>query len=297
VDLVSKSYAGLDRIRWVDNIPFWGVHVAAIVGVALLGFSWAGVGLALASYAIRMFGITAAYHRYFSHRTYRTSRPMQLLLAVLGTTATQKGPLWWAAHHRHHHRFSDQPEDVHSPRQRGFWWSHMFWILVERHARADMSSVKDLTRYPELCFVDRHAVWFAVAFATILYLVGGAHSLVWGYFVSTVFLWHGTFTINSLTHVWGGRRYQTTDDSRNNLWLALITLGEGWHNNHHHYQRSARQGFFWWEIDMSYYVLKLMEGLRLVRDVEGVPAHVRDNVTAPGRERLKAAVVPEQPAG
>ena len=290
----SSSKDPLDRIRWVDNIPFWGVHIVAVVGVAMLGFSWTGLWLALASYAIRMFGITAGYHRYFSHRTFRAGRVVQMFFALLGLASTQKGPLWWAAHHRHHHRFSDQPEDVHSPRQRGFWWSHMFWILVERHNRADLTQVKDLTRYPELRFVDRHAVWFTVAFSVALYLIGGSHALIWGYFVSTVLLWHGTFTINSLTHVWGKRRYATTDDSRNNFWLALLTLGEGWHNNHHYYQRSTRQGFYWWEIDVSFYVLKVMEALRLVRDVQGVPRHVRDQIAAPGRERIEAA--PSAPA-
>ncbi len=282
----------LDRIRWVDNVPFWGVHVVAVVGIAMLGFSWTGLALALGSYAVRMFGITAGYHRYFSHRTFRTGRVVQLGFALIGLTSTQKGPLWWAAHHRHHHRFSDQPEDVHSPRQRGFWWSHMFWILVERHNKADLTQVKDLTRFPELRFVDRYAVWFTVGFAAALYAIGGGHALIWGYFVSTVLLWHGTFTINSLTHVWGSRRYVTTDDSRNNLWLALITLGEGWHNNHHYYQRSARQGFYWWEIDVSFYVLKLMEALRLVSDVQGVPRHVRDQIAKPGRERLSEAAAP-----
>lgn len=273
----------LDRIRWIDNVPFWGVHVAAAVGLYLVGFSWAGVAIAAASYAIRMFGITAGYHRYFSHRTFKTSRVGQFLFGLLGVTCTQKGPLWWAAHHRHHHKYSDQPEDIHSPRQRGFWWSHMFWILVERHKKADLSRVKDLTRYPELVFLNRFEVWFSAAFAVALYLIGGPVALVYGYFVATVFLWHGTFTINSLSHVWGRRRYETSDDSRNNLVLALITGGEGWHNNHHHYQRAACQGFYWWEIDTTYYGLKLLEALRVVWDVQGVPRHVRDRVGASGR--------------
>lgn len=276
----------LDRIRWIDNVPFWGVHVAAAVGLALVGFSWLGVALCVGSYAIRMFGITGGYHRYFSHRAYKTSRAGQLVLALLGVIATQKGPLWWAAHHRNHHKYSDQPEDIHSPRQRGFWWSHMFWILVERHKRADLSKVKDLSRFPELVFIDRFEILFTVAYAVVLYLAAGPIGLVYGYFLSTVILWHGTFTINSLSHVWGKRRYQTTDDSRNNWVLAIITGGEGWHNNHHHYQRAARQGFFWWEIDTTYYVIKVAQALRLVWDVHDVPRHVRDGVEAPGRARL-----------
>ncbi len=266
----------LDRIRWIDNVPFWGVHVAALVGLAMVGFSWLGVAICAASYFVRMFGITAGYHRYFSHRTYKTSRFGQVVLALLGVISTQKGPLWWAAHHRNHHKYSDEPEDIHSPRQRGFWWSHMFWILVERHKKADMSKIKDLTKYPELVFIDRFEILFTVAYAVVLYLVAGPIGLVYGYFLSTVILWHGTFTINSLAHVWGKRRYETTDDSRNNVVLALLTGGEGWHNNHHHYQRAACQGFYWWEIDTTYYGLKTLELFRLVWDVQGVPKHVRE---------------------
>jgi stearoyl-CoA desaturase (delta-9 desaturase) len=284
----------LDKIRWIDNIPFWGVHIAAVVGLAMVGFSWVGVAIAAGSYFVRIFAITGGYHRYFSHRSYKTSRAFQLVLAVLGAICTQKGPLWWAAHHRNHHKYSDQPEDIHSPRQRGFWWSHMFWILVERHKRADMSKVKDLTRYPELVFIDRFEILFTVGFAVALYFIGGPVALVYGYFLSTVLVWHGTFTINSLAHVWGSRRYKTTDDSRNNLVLALITGGEGWHNNHHHYQRSARQGFYWWEIDTTFYILKALQTLRIVWDVQGVPRHVRDQLEAPGRARLDDPDTSEQ---
>jgi stearoyl-CoA desaturase (delta-9 desaturase) len=284
-----------DRLRWIDNLPFWGVHVVAVAGLAWMGWSWTGFWIALAAYGIRLFAITAGYHRYFSHRAYKTSRWFQFVLALVGLTATQKGPLWWAAHHRVHHKYSDQPGDLHSVRQRGFWWAHMFWILVERNAKADHDRVKDLTKYPELRFVDRHAIWFTVAYATILYLAGGWTALLWGYFVSTVVLWHGTFTINSLSHVWGWRRYRTTDDSVNNPLLAILTLGEGWHNNHHYYQRSARQGFYWWEIDLSFYVLKLLEAVHVVWDVQGVPRHVRDHrpaapVDAEGAEAIAPPV-------
>ena len=288
--------AELDRLRWIDNIPFWGVHAAAVVGVIWLGWSWSGLAIAAFSYGVRLFAITAGYHRYFSHRAFRTSRAFQLVLAVVGLTATQKGPLWWAAHHRVHHKLSDQPGDVHSVRQRGFWWAHLGWILVKRNAGTDHERVRDLTRYPELRFVDRHAIWFTVAFAIALYLVGGAHALVWGYLVATVVLWHGTFTINSLSHVWGTRRYATTDDSKNNPLLAVLTLGEGWHNNHHYYQRSARQGFYWWEIDLSFYVLKLLEVAGVVWDVEGVPRHVRERTIKAAAARPAPPAPPAHPA-
>ncbi|MEM9492212.1 MAG: fatty acid desaturase, partial [Myxococcota bacterium] len=219
------------KIRWLMNVPFWAVHIVAIAGVIVMGWSWSGFALAVALYYLRLFGITAGYHRYFSHRSFKTSRPMQFVFALLGVITTQKGPLWWAAHHRRHHKYSDMPEDVHSVRQRGFIWSHFGWILVGRHYDTEWHRIKDLAKYPELRFLNSFHMLFDIAFAVSLYLIGGAHALIWGYFVSTVMAWHGTFTINSLAHVWGSRRYKTSDDSRNNFFLALLTLGEGWHTN------------------------------------------------------------------
>ncbi len=291
----EKAHDPLDDLRWLDNIPFWGVHVAAVVGVVMLGFSWAGLAWFLATYFGRMFGITGGYHRYFSHRTYKAGRPMQFFLGLLGVLAVQKGPLWWAAHHRNHHKFSDEPEDVHSPRQRGFWWSHVGWILVKRHAATHTERVKDLAAFPELRILERFHMLFVLAFAVGLYLIGGATALVWGFFVSTTLLWHGTFTINSLAHVWGKRRYETSDDSRNNPVLAILAMGEGWHNNHHYYQRSARQGFYWWEIDVSFYILKAFELVGLVSDVQGVPKHVRDQIgkRAANTPAAEPAIEPE----
>jgi stearoyl-CoA desaturase (delta-9 desaturase) len=180
------------------------------------------------------------------------------------------------------------PEDIHSPRQRGFLWSHMQWILAKRHQATDYDRIKDFAKYPELVFLNKHDLALAVASATIIWLIGSWTALVWGFFVPVVLCWHITFCINSVAHVLGRRRYATTDDSRNNLTLALLTFGEGWHNNHHHYQRSARQGFYWWEIDISWYGLKLLEAMRIVWDVEGVPRHVRDQTEAPERERVAA---------
>jgi stearoyl-CoA desaturase (delta-9 desaturase) len=280
-----------ERIRWIDNVPFWGVHVTAIIGVIVVGISWAAVAWCASMFFLRMFGITAGYHRYFSHRTYKMGRVMQFLMALLGVLSVQKGPLWWASHHRRHHKYSDMPEDVHSPKQRGFWWSHMLWILVERHSSTEWDRIKDMAAYPELRFLERAHILFVVAFATALYFIGGPVALFWGFFMSTALLWHATFTVNSLAHVWGSRRYETTDTSRNNVFIALLTMGEGWHNNHHHYQRSTRQGFFWWEIDVSFYALKVMSWIGLVSDLQGVPDHIRDNVEAPQRARVDGAAV------
>jgi stearoyl-CoA desaturase (delta-9 desaturase) len=262
------------RIDWVKSIPFIAVHIAAVVGVCLLGWSWRGLGLAIGLYYVRMFFVTGAYHRYFSHRTFRTSRPMQFLFALGAMSSSQKGVLWWASHHRTHHKHSDQPGDVHSVLREGFVWSHVGWILSRRYAETDTAKVKDLAKFPELVWLDKWWWLPPTALAAILFLVGGPFALVWGFFVSTTLLWHGTFTINSLTHMFGTRRYATTDNSRNNPILAAVTLGEGWHNNHHYYQRSTRQGFTWWEIDPTYIVLRVMAALGLVWDLHEPPAAV-----------------------
>jgi stearoyl-CoA desaturase (Delta-9 desaturase) len=254
------------------TVAFWGVHLGAIIGVAILGWSWTGVLLALALYAPRMFFVTAGNHRYFSHRSYRTSRVFQFLLALGGVATGQKGVLWWAAHHRRHHRFSDRPGDAHSPRD-GFWWSHMGWILSRELEDVDLAGVKDLTRYPELRLLEKFWIVPPVLVGVATWALGGTFGLVWGYFVCQTIFWHGTFTINSLSHVFGSRRFVTRDDSRNNWLLALITFGEGWHNNHHHRPGSVRQGLRWWEIDLSYYILRALAALGLVWDLRAASEH------------------------
>ncbi len=253
---------------------YWGIHAACLLAL------WTGVtatdlAICLGLFWIRLFGITGGYHRYFSHRTFRTSRAFQLVLAVLGVAAVQKGPLWWAAGHRRHHRYSDQDGDLHSPRD-GFWHAHQGWIFEERWHETEVRRVPDLARYPELVWLNRWHVVPPALLALTLFAFGGLSALVWGFAISTTLLWHSTYTINSLAHRYGSQRYDTGDDSRNNVWLALLTLGEGWHNNHHHYQASARNGFYWWEIDITYYVLCGLEKLGLVWDLRGVPDHVFD---------------------
>ena len=249
---------------------FWLAHLACLAAF-FTGVTWSAVAVCLALFWLRMFSVTAGYHRYFSHRSYKTSRAFQFILALAGTLAVQKGVLWWAANHRNHHKYSDQPEDLHSPRQRGFWWAHVGWILAPDYEGTDLTRIPDMAKYPELRWLNDYYLVPPVALAVLLYLVGGATWLVWGFFISTTMLWHATFTINSLAHVWGSRRYETTDTSRNNPWLALLTMGEGWHNNHHRYMNSARQGFFWWEIDLSYYALKGLEVFGVVWDVRRPP--------------------------
>jgi stearoyl-CoA desaturase (delta-9 desaturase) len=218
-----------------------------------------------------MFAITAGYHRYFSHRAYKTSRAFQFLIALIGTLTAQKGVLWWAAHHRNHHKYSDQPEDIHSPLQSGLWWSHCGWLLSHSYNETQWDRIKDFAKYPELVWLNKYFLVPPTILGVSYYLIGGVDLLMWGFMFAIVLLWHATFCINSLTHLIGRRRYRTTDDSRNSLPLALLTLGEGWHNNHHHYMHSAKQGFFWWEIDLSFYGLKVLSWLGLVWDLKDVP--------------------------
>jgi stearoyl-CoA desaturase (delta-9 desaturase) len=267
---------GLRHYFHPQALPFWAIHAAAIYGVYSVGFSWSGLGLAIALYYVRMFFVTGVYHRYFSHRAYKTSRFFQFLLAFGGGMCVQKGALWWAGHHRHHHKFSDMPEDLHSPRQQGTLWAHMGWILSREHNETPYDLIRDFARYPELVWLNKHHAVPPVLYAATLYALGGWSALVWGFGVSTVLLWHGTFTINSFSHVFGKRRFETTDDSRNNWFLALVTMGEGWHNNHHFYQSTANQGFYWWEFDMSYYVLWTLSKVGLVWDLRLPPRWVLD---------------------
>ncbi len=262
-----------DRPNWKRSAPFLAFHLVPFLAL-WTGVTWRAVGFAVVAYVVRMFFITAGYHRYFSHRSFKAPRLVQFLLAFGGTTALQKGPLWWAAHHRAHHRFSDTEQDIHSP-LRGFWHSHIGWIMSDRNTATDLNAVKDLARFPELRFLDRYDWIGGWVVGVASFLVAGWSGLVIGFFLSTVALWHGTFTVNSLAHVMGRRRYATTDTSRNSAVVAFLTGGEGWHNNHHHYPVSARQGFFWWEIDPTWYVLRAMSVVGLVHDLRVPPAEVR----------------------
>ncbi len=252
---------------------FWGMHLAPLA-VILTGSNFVDWIVCIALYVARMFWITAGYHRYFSHRAFKTNRISQFLLAFFAQTSVQKGVLWWASHHRFHHRYSDQHDDAHSPVQHGFWQAHCGWILSDKTSHVKWKYIKDLSKYPELVWLDKYHQIPAILLALTCYLVGGWSMLLIGFVLSTVVLFHGTFTINSLSHIWGKRRFKTTDGSRNNFLLALITLGEGWHNNHHFFPHSARQGFFWKEIDITYYVLWFMRLFGVVRDMRPVPARI-----------------------
>ena len=272
-------------------LPFLFTHLGC-VGVFLVGWSWTAVAIATALYIVRMFAITGFYHRYFSHRTFQTSRAGQFVFAVLGNAAVQRGALWWAAVHRHHHKHSDREDDVHSPGLKGFWWAHIGWMTSSKNFPTDYRAVHDLAKYPELVFLNRFDLVVPACLAALLFALGeflrhfapalgtsGAQLFVWGFFISTVVLLHGTLFINSLAHVVGKRRFDTGDDSRNSLLLALITLGEGWHNNHHRYMAAARQGFYWWEIDLTYYGLKALSWTGLIWNLRPVPIAIYEEAS------------------
>lgn len=278
--------ARLAASDWVRVAPFIALHLACL-SVLAVGISWVAVGVTLVTFFARVFGLTAFYHRYFSHRAFKTSRWFQFVGAFLGGAAGQRGPLWWAAHHRDHHRHSDTDGDVHSPHVHGFWWSHMGWFMRHDNFNKGLAGVKDFTRFPELVWIDRYDYVAPLVLGVGMYGLGawlnasypslhtsGMQLLIWGFLVSTVALYHTTYAINSLAHTHGTRRFPTKDESRNNLWLALLTFGEGWHNNHHYYPSAARQGFYWWEVDVTYYLLRCCAGLGLVWDLREVPQQV-----------------------
>jgi stearoyl-CoA desaturase (Delta-9 desaturase) len=263
-----------ERINLRSSIPFIALHFIPLFAI-WTGITWTAVVLFLLTYLGRMFLVTAGYHRYFSHRSYRMGRVAQFLMALGCTTAAQKGPLWWAGHHRVHHRYADTDHDIHSP-IRGFWWSQVGWILCDRYGATELDEIKDFAKYPELRFLNKYDWIGPWALGATCFLIGGWSGLVVGFFASTILLWHTTFLVNSLAHVFGRRPYATDDKSRNSLIIALMTGGEGWHNNHHRYPSSARQGFRWWQVDTTYYGLKVLQAFGVVRDLREPPARVLD---------------------
>jgi stearoyl-CoA desaturase (Delta-9 desaturase) len=263
---VASLQAKRKQYDWATMTPFLLLH-ASVVLIILVPFTWQMIAWAAGSYFLRMFFVTAGYHRYFSHRSFKLNRFWQFVIGFMAQTSSQKGVLWWAAHHRDHHLNSDRRTDLHSPVHEGFWWSHLGWILSDEYDKYDPKRISDFSRYPELRWLNRYHVIPTIVYAVAIFLIGGFDAFVWGYVVATVALFHGTFLINSLSHIWGTRRFATPDESRNNFLLALVTLGEGWHNNHHHFMSSVRQGIRWWEIDVTFYVLKVLSFVGITRDL------------------------------
>jgi len=291
--VIEAKYLNIDlhgkEIDWARVIPYLIIHLS-LISLFFVDVSQTAIIIFLLMYAIRMFAITGFYHRYFSHKTFKTSRVMQFLFAIVGASAVQRGPIWWAAHHREHHMHSDTVHDKHSPKSHSFFWSHTGWFLTKANFLTHTKMVKELSRYPELRLIDRFDVIIPIVTCLGLYFLGqylstnhptlntnGIQLLSWGFILSTVVLYHSTFLVNSVAHIWGKSRYKTEDESKNNFIIALLTFGEGWHNNHHHYPGSARQGFFWWEIDITYYLLKLMSLFGLIWDIRTVSSSIRSS--------------------
>jgi stearoyl-CoA desaturase (Delta-9 desaturase) len=269
-----------ERLGW---IPFLLSHLV-MLGAFWSGVTWQAVVVCAVLYWGRMLAVTGAYHRYFSHRTYETSRAFQFVLGLWAASTIQRGPLWWAAHHRGHHLHSDTERDLHSPVVDGFWHSHFMWLFAG-NADTDWKRVKDFTKYPELVWLDKYWLVVPVVLSFVVWALWGWPGLFIGFALSTVLGWHTTFLVNSLAHVWGRRRFETSDDSRNNWVIALLTLGEGWHNNHHRYMNSARQGFYWWEVDVTYYFLRALQAVGLIWNLKEPPQRILDEGRARDAQR------------
>jgi stearoyl-CoA desaturase (delta-9 desaturase) len=289
-------------INWLHELDFIGIHLVPFLAffTHVTAFDWI---LCAALYVVRMFFVTGGYHRYFSHRSFKTSRVFQFILAFGAQSSFQKGVIWWAANHRIHHKHSDTPEDPHSAKIYGFWYAHIGWIMGPEHKPTRFDLIKDI-KHKELFWLNKYHFVPPLILAAVVYFIGnkvngtgwfdwsaGLSTLFIGFFLSTILLFHGTFTINSLMHKIGKPRYRTGDESRNSLVLALVTLGEGWHNNHHYYQSAARQGFYWWEIDITYYVLRMLGWMGIVWDIRGVPHKVKENNKVEEPEKSKPETI------
>lgn len=305
ISLPGKERESLSMRRSISFIIMHAAPFFLILTGATL-FDWV---LFASLYVIRIFFITAGYHRYFSHKTFKTSRWFQLFLAFMAQTSAQKGVLWWASNHRVHHKHSDSVHDPHSMKQFGFFYSHIGWIMSRDWEKTRYDKIKDFAGYPELRWLNKYyyvpAIILGVVTAMLgavfntgatgleifpaMFSEGGMSALLLGFFAGTVAVYHATFSINSLMHRIGRKRYETGDESRNSAILALITLGEGWHNNHHYYQGSARNGFYWWEFDFTWYGLKVLSWLGLIWDLKPVPEHIKKSRTKEEARRLKLA--------
>jgi stearoyl-CoA desaturase (delta-9 desaturase) len=273
-----------DTIDWFRVIPFILIHFGALAAFWTY-FEWYLVWVALFLFVIRMFAITGFYHRYFAHKTFKTSRLMQFIFAFIGSTAAQRGPIWWASHHRRHHLNSDRHNDHHSPHTHHFLWSHMGWFLAKKNFLTDRKVVRDLIKFKELVLIDRFDWLPPVLLLLSLFVIGdylsltsgvsGLNMVIWGFCVSTILVYHCTFAVNSIAHLWGTQRYNTKEESKNNFFVALLTFGEGWHNNHHHYPGSIRQGFYWWEVDLTYYALRFLSFFGIVYNLRTVSKAIR----------------------
>jgi len=252
------------------------VHLVSLLGF-YTGISWTAFVAFLGLYIIRGLGITMGYHRYFAHKSFKTNRFFQFILGLMGSMAVQGGILWWVSHHREHHRYTETEDDIHSPVAHGFWQSHIGWLTNKKAFNAPKIRANDFAKIPEIKFLQKQYVFIQVLQVLGLFSLGsylqaafpqletsGAQLLVWGFFINTVALWHSTFAVNSICHVWGKEPYEANDTSKNNFIVALLAFGEGWHNNHHKFATSARHGLEWWQFDMTFITLRFLEAFGIV---------------------------------
>lgn len=254
------------NISW----PFLIFHLVGIFGVILTPFSWYWLSFGIGTYFFKTFFLTAGYHRYFTHKSFEMNRFWQFIFAFLGATNGQKSALWWAAGHRYHHKFSDTPEDIHSPLHQK-WESHGGWVLLKKHTELKTEFIPDLLKFPELVWLHKYQFLPIFSWTILMFIVGGWNAILWGTFISSLMNWHGTFIVNSLSHIWGSQPFESNDNSRNSFIIALLTMGEGWHNNHHAYSKSANHGFYWWQIDITFYLLKILEKIKIVKNLHIAP--------------------------
>jgi len=271
---------------------FWSIQASALL-VFAVPFRWAYVALWAGAHFVRAVGLTLAFHRYYAHRAFKMGRVTRFLWTFIGTAAMQKGPLWWAGHHVNHHKFADREGDPHSPMVSGVYYAHLGWFLNDtKYDRVEATNpvIRDFSTVPEIAFLDRFFGVPPLMMAIALYLAGGMPWVVWGFCLPTMTLAHATFAINSINHMFGSRRFETVDESRNNPLTAFFAAGEGWHNNHHRFQRAARNGFYWWEFDITWYVIRLMKAVGLAWDVQPVPKRIYEEARVVKAQRATRTV-------
>jgi len=278
--------------NFVQVSVFWLVQASALL-VFAVPFRWAFLALWAVSHFTRAIGLTLIFHRYFAHRAFKMNRVARFVWAFIGTAAMQKGPLWWAGHHVNHHKFADRDGDPHSPMVSGVYYAHIGWFLHDtKYDKVEATNpvIRDFSKVPEIAWLEK---WFFVppaALALGLYFFGGMPSLVYGFCLPTMTLAHATFAINTVNHMFGSRRFETLDESRNNVLTAVFAAGEGWHNNHHRFQRAARNGFYWYEVDVTWYVIRAMAAVGLIWDIQPVPQRIYDEARAVKARRAAQSV-------
>jgi len=282
----------------LSTVVFWIVQCSALL-IFFVSFSWGLIALSAVSHFIRAIGLTLSFHRYFAHRAFQMNRLARFVWAFIGTAAMQKGPLWWAGHHVNHHRYADRDGDPHSPMVSGVYYAHIGWFLNDtKHEHLPPSNpvMRDFAKAPEIVWLNSW-FWFPpLLLAIAMFLIGGMPWLIWGFCLPTMTLAHATFAINTVNHMFGSRRFDTIDESRNNALTAFFAVGEGWHNNHHRYQRSARNGFYWWEFDLTWYVIRLMQMVGLVWDVKTVPDRIYEEARVAKAKRATQSIVSIRPS-